>query len=560
MTSLEDLFVDPDGYATLEAHYRRSGDDGGFRTVALSSKRRVLRSSLNADIRRIAPMLARVARRAGWDVLPIRSYAAAIVELTAHLPVYRTYLDANHPDAEADDRSVLCAAFKAVRDAGVGDVAAVDQLERTLLDSWTNAASPVARARLTFVLRWQQITGPAAAKGIEDTALYIHAPLASRNEVGGDPGVPVEGAVERLNTRMLERAERYPRALNATNTHDTKRSADVRARLDALSEHAAEWERTLRRWRRRHLRLRSLVKGRIVPTRTADNFVYQALLGIWPLRPPVGDAWLSALRERLNAYLVKAMREAKISTSWTDPDPEYEAAIAHFLEQLLDAESNAEWMREVDRFVASIAPQAMWNALGRLVVHLAAPGVPDIYRGDELWFSALVDPDNRTPVDWRVRDLTLHDVARRDEHRGCLIAWRDQMDASRLKMLILSRMLAFSRENAFMMSGASFEPLEVRGAYRDSIYAFQRSRAGKTMVVVVPRLTRRLGDQPLGALWEDTHVVLPADSPGEWSSLFQDDHQPATNGTLPVASVFSVLPVAALAADQADRPVRAGPA
>ena len=550
MTALEDLFIDPEGYATLDAHYRGSSGDGGFRAVALSSKRRVLRTSLNADIRRIAPMLARVARRAGWDVLPIAAYASAIVELTTHLPVYRTYIGASHPDVGEADRNILRETFTAVRNDARADTLALEQLERALLGQWKDVASLVARARLTFVLRWQQLTGPAAAKGIEDTALYVHAPLSSRNEVGGDPGVPVRGALDRLDERLRERAARYPRALNATNTHDTKRSADVRARLDALSEHSAEWERMLNRWRRRHRHFRSLVKGRIAPTRAADNFVYQALLGVWPLRPPAGDAWLDDLRERLNAYLLKAMREAKVSTSWTDPDPEYEAAIAHFLEQLLDADVNGEWMREVDRFVAAIAPQAMWNSLGRLVTHLAAPGVPDIYRGDELWFGALVDPDNRRPVDWRVRDLALHDVAQPAEYQSCLTAWRDQMDVSRLKMLITSRMLAFRRENALMMASSHYDQLEVKGVQRESVFAFRRHAVDGELVVLVPRLTRRLGNTPIGEAWGDTRVVLPQRSATRWRTLIHGESRVATDGTLPLAEVFSILPVAALVAER----------
>ena len=547
MTSLEDLFIDPAGYATLEAQYHDAIGHGGFHAVALSSKRRVLRTSLNADIRRIAPMLARIARRAGWEVLPIAAYASAIVELTTHLPVYRTYIDANQPDAGADDRATLEASFKAVRNDGKASVAALEQLERALLGEWADAASPVARARLTFVLRWQQLTGPAAAKGVEDTALYIHAPLASRNEVGGDPGVPVDGALARLDARLVERAGRYPRALNATNTHDTKRSADVRARLDALSEYAEEWERTLRRWRRRHFGMRRLVKGRIAPTRTADNFVYQTLLGIWPLRPPAGDAWLGDLRARLNAYLIKAMREAKVSTSWTDPEPEYEAAIAHFLEQLLDAESNGAWMREVDEFVAAIAPQAMWNALGRLLVHLAAPGVPDIYRGDELWFSALVDPDNRRAVDWPERDVVLREILGPANGRKRLSEWRDKMDASRIKMHLTSKMLSFRRDNGVLMTSHGYERLEVRGSRSDAVFAFRRHAADRELVVLVPRLTRQLGEPPVGAAWGDTHVVLPKESAPAWSELIHGQAHMATEDTLRMAEVFSVLPVAALA-------------
>ena len=545
MTSLEDIFIDPDGYATLEARYRQGGS--GFRAVAVSSKRRVLRTSLNADIRRIAPMLARVARRAGWEVLPIAAYAAAIVELTTHLPVYRTYIDAEHPDVGAGDRATLVESFTAVRGVANADTVALAQLERALLDEWSNVATPLARARLTFVLRWQQLTGPAAAKGVEDTALYVHAPLASRNEVGGDPGVPIAGAVERLDARLIERANRYPRALNATNTHDTKRSADVRARLDALSEHSTEWERALKRWRRRHLKFRSLVKGRIAPTRTADNFVYQALIGVWPLRRPAGGAWLDELRERLNAYLLKAMREAKVSTSWTDPDPEYEAAIAHFLKQLLDHDANGEWMREVDRFVTALAPQAILNALGRLVTHMTAPGVPDIYRGDELWFNALVDPDNRRPVDWPLADESLRDVVRAGAPSCNLAGWRDAMDTSRIKMVIMSRLLAFRRKNAEMMASGGYQRLTVGGRHSESVLAFRRFTSDQELVVVVPRLTRRIGDTPVGVLWDDTHIVLPERSSSRWTGLIHDEHHVTMNGRLQLADVLPILPVAALA-------------
>jgi (1->4)-alpha-D-glucan 1-alpha-D-glucosylmutase len=259
MVTLEDVFVDPAGYERLEARYR-DGERPAFPAIALEAKRHVLRGALNADVRRVAPMLAAVARRGGWATRPIGAYAIAIVELIAALPVYRTYLDADHPEPSPADRAVLERAFATVRERGTADVVATAALERVLLDTWSGADVDVglAHARLAFVLRWQQLTGPAAAKGVEDTALYAYAPLASRNEVGGDPGVPVSGAVDRLHTHLEERATRHPRSLNATNTHDAKRSADVRARLDVLSEDADGWERRLALWRRQHRRNRTL--------------------------------------------------------------------------------------------------------------------------------------------------------------------------------------------------------------------------------------------------------------------------------------------------------------
>jgi Maltooligosyl trehalose synthase len=265
---------------------------------------------------------------------------------------------------------------------------------------------------------------------------------------------------------------------------------------------------------------------------------------------PAGDAWLGDLRERLNAYLMKAMREAKVSTSWTDPDAEYEGAISRFMEQLLDAESNDEWMREVDRFVAAIAPQAMWNSLGRLVTHLLAPGVPDVYRGDELWFSALVDPDNRRPVDWRDYDLALGEVMHPSDASARLRAWRDQMDASRMKMLITARILNFRRESGAMMSHSDHIRLEVSGRHRESVFAFRRSFADRDILVLVPRLTRRLGENPVGEAWGDTRVMLPPGSATQWRCLIHDDVRSAGDDQLRLADVFSILPVAALVSFQ----------
>ena len=550
LTSLEDLFIDPAGYATLEAKYRVGARHDGFLAVAVASKRRVLRSNLNADVRRVAPMLARIARDAGWGERPIASFAGAIVELVAELPVYRTYIDAEHPDATGHDRVVLVETFARVRTSAAADASAVDALEHALLDEWHDADPHLARARLSFVLRLQQLTGPAAAKGVEDTALYVYAPLTSRNEVGGDPAVPMDGAAERLHERLRERVERYPRSLNATNTHDTKRSADVRARLDALSEHAGEWERVLRRWRRVHRDSRTLVKGRMAPSRSADDFVYQALLGLWPLTGARldDDEWLGELRNRLTEYLQKAMREAKVSTSWTDPDVQYEAAIAHFVARLLDRAANADWLRQLDQFASAIAPQALWNALGRLVVHLTAPGVPDVYQGDELWLAALVDPDNRRPVNWGMRDALLpavQEVVAAPDRIGQLERWREDMSAGVLKLFVTHVLLAARGAHADLMLRGSYEPLTLTGGRAEHVFGFRRVTDAQELVVLVPRLTRTLGDVPLGAVWQGTDVTLVEDGP-DWQCLIHGTRRVATAGLLPLEHLFSALPVAVL--------------
>ena len=555
LTALEDVFIDPAGHAAIEKSYRRSGPTD-FASIALASKRRVLRATLNADVRRIAPMLASVASLAGWPERPIAAYAGAIVELIAALPVYRTYIDAERPDADERDRRLLARAFAAASEGADVDKEAMRALERSLLGEWRNAELALAWARLAFVLRLQQLTGPAAAKGIEDTALYAYAPLSSRNEVGGDPGLPLEGAVDRLHARLAERAEQHPRSLNATNTHDTKRSADARARLDALGEYPTQWMRALRRWRRWHRPLRVLVKGRLAPTRTADDFIYQSLVGIWPLTEAhaAGTEWLASLRERLTAYMQKAMREAKVSTSWTDPDVEYEEAIAGFLSRLLDADESAAFHGDVRVFVATVAPQAMYNALGRLVVHLTAPGVPDLYQGDELWYAALVDPDNRRPVDWEERERVIENVDRdaaAPDRCGQLRRWRDAMQTGELKMLITRALLAFRRQYAALMSTGGYERLPVAGEHAGQVLAFRRGAAGgDEAIVVVGRCTASLGSPPVGERWGDTRLDLGSGRSSEYRCLINGTRIADAGGQMRIGDVFSVLPVSVLVPDR----------
>jgi (1->4)-alpha-D-glucan 1-alpha-D-glucosylmutase len=566
MVTLEDLFIDPAGYAKLESAYRRSATAPDFHAVVVESKRRVLRNALNADVRRVAPMLAAVARRAGWPTRSIAAYAGAIVELIAMLPVYRTYIDVEQPEPSVADRAVLERAFTGVRGRGNADSAATDALERTLLGAWQETDPQLARTRLRFVLRWQQLTGPAAAKGVEDTALYVYAPLASRNEVGGDPGVPVEDADTRLHALLAERALRHPRSLNATNTHDTKRSADVRSRIDTLSECSASWARRLAHWRRHHRALRTMVGGRLAPTRTTDNFIYQTLLGLWPIGDGPSrdgeraddDRRLRSLRDRLTAYIQKAVREAKVSTSWTDPDAAYETAVSQYIGGLMDRTVSGAFLRELEQFIEGIARATVWNALSRVVIHLTAPGVPDVYQGDELWFQALVDPDNRAPVDWRMRDEALRqlDAAARGGASAApaqLRAWLNAPGDGWLKMYLFARLLPLRRTSAAMAPDAGYAALRAEGARANQLFAFRRGSGNQAMVVVAARLTGGGATElPLGEAWADGTVRLdPGTSAVDtFRCALSGEMVRAVDGALPLAGVFAHLPVAVLFAAQ----------
>jgi (1->4)-alpha-D-glucan 1-alpha-D-glucosylmutase len=545
------VLIDPSGYAAIESAYRGPRGEPDFHMVAVDSKRRVLRSTLNADVRRIAPMLAGVARRAGWPRRSIAAYAGAIVELVAVLPVYRTYMDAERPAPSERDREILVRAFAQVRERAIADAGGVDALERALLDEWRGTSDAPARARLSFVLRWQQLTGPAAAKGVEDTALYVYAPLASRNEVGGDPGVPLAGAVERLHDRLGERAAASPRSLNALNTHDTKRSADVRARLDAISENPLAWSRRLRAWRRKNRPLHELVRGRLTPLRRTDDFIYQALIGLWPAGAEPRGKELEELRERLKAYMLKAVREAKLRTSWTDPDAEYERAIETFITRLLD-DTNASFLHDVAQFVATLEPQGRWNSLAQVATHLTAPGVPDIYQGAELWFRALVDPDNRRPVDWTARERALDRLhaalapgAEASAER--LAEWCARPEDDGLKLYLLSRLLHLRLDHAPLFTQGSYTPLRAIGTHAQRVFAFARTHGGETAITIVPRLTCGLGGAPIGEAWRDTLLSLPPGHSGAtWSCRLSGQQVPSSEGTVALANALQHLPVAVL--------------
>jgi (1->4)-alpha-D-glucan 1-alpha-D-glucosylmutase len=366
----------------------------------------------------------------------------------------------------------------------------------------------------------------------------------------------VAGAVDRLHARLAERATRFPRALNATNTHDTKRSADVRARLDALSENPTAWERRLRQWRRHHRALQTLVAGRLAPSRATDNFIYQALVGLWPVgsgvRASDDDAWLTELTGRLTEYIRKSVREAKVSTSWTDPDAEYERAIETFIARMLERSTNARFLHDVEEFVRSIAPQARWNSIARLVVHLTAPGVPDIYQGDELFFRALVDPDNRRPVDWAKREQALDGIAAAlepdfvDPER--LAGWCARPEDDGLKLYVTARLLHLRQRRREVLAYGGYRPLAAEGAEAAHVLAFQRAHHQDELIVIVPRLTCGLaGHLPIREAWGNTTIRLPADGTvTRWRCELGGQVVQSRDGALAMADVTAVLPVAVL--------------
>jgi (1->4)-alpha-D-glucan 1-alpha-D-glucosylmutase len=501
LNDVEELFLDPAGFTAIEASYRalRRNPSLTFRAIAQEGKRR--------------PDVMRVARIAhGWrPKTPLDDLAAAVVELVVHLDVYRTYLGAGGVSSSAD-RHALRAAFRAARNAGAAGKTALTVLE----DAFFAPPKPTDRLRNSLVTRFQQLSGPATAKGVEDTALYVYLPLVSRNEVGGEPERPLRAAHERMHARNAARARDWPGTLLATNTHDTKRSADLRARLDVLTAVPLEWSRHVARWRRLNKTKKRTVRGRPAPATNSEYLYYQTLLGLWPSPRPgrrVDDLpdreFIARSAERLTAYMIKAAREAKAQTSWTETDTEYERALDAFVRETLAPDDDAPLLGDLARMTALTAEDGFRFSLARLLLQCTAPGTPDIYQGDEIWNFTLVDPDNRRPVDFEQRARLLREVVQGGVLRAAL---GGGLSDGRVKLALLARLLRFRREHPELLSRGDYQPLTVRNCF-----AFARRHLDRTFIAIG---RTRVPDKGIGkkATEAAETVAWPPELAGPWTS------------------------------------------
>ena len=534
------LFVDPDGVRRCEELAAAvAGWEGPFEEVAASRKAMVLRSLFAGELAALVRELSTLARadRHARD-LSTGELATALSLVTARLAVYRTYTrdrEVRPQDRRWIERAVEEARARLPRTSHP----ALAFLRRVLLiDLTKDAAAELVSGWLQFVLRWQRLTGPVTAKGVEDTAMYVFPGLLSRSEVGGHPEKPAV-TVDEFHRAMRARLRRWPGALNGTSTHDSKRSEDVRARISVLSEMPEGFGRRVRRWRSWNEEHRRTVGGRAVPDPGEEWHLYQTLVGAWPLTPRDERGFVG----RIQDYAVKAAREAKVHTTWLDPDPAHERALRAFVRSVLSP-SNGRFRADLAELAGRVALPGAVNSLAQVVLKATAPGVPDLYQGTELWSLALVDPDNRRPVDFEARRELAGRIDAEDPAE-LLAHWRD----GRIKLSVTRAALRFRAEHAGLFSAGSYVPLEARGPRRDHVVAFARRRRDEWSITVVPRLVAGMtarGRVPVGRVWEDTRVTLPPRAPERLRNVLTDEVVDVSAGTLPVAAALRLLPVAAL--------------
>lgn len=550
------VLLDGAAVRDLDRTYRRmTGVRQDFGQILRESKRRILARSLAGELNTLANRLDRLSE-ADWRSrdFTLNALRQALIELMACFPVYRTYIAAR-TIGEAD-RQAVRAAVRLAKLANPGtDHTIFDFIEALLLQQPESSFRRSERGRmLDFVMQFQQLTAPVTAKGLEDTAFYRYNRLISLNEVGSDPdrfALPVSA----FHRNCRERFANWPGAMLATSTHDSKRSEDVRARLNVLSEAAEEWRRALGRWRRANRGLKKRLAGRSVPMANDEYSLYQNLFGFWPLVEPDREGW-EMLQERLSAFMLKAVREAKQNTSWRNPDESYEAALRSFIVRLFAGRHSSFW----EDFLAlqrKLAPFGLYNSLSQCLLKFTVPGVPDIYQGCELWNFSLVDPDNRRPVDFAACRRILGELSALSpgepgfrEKIGGMLA---DMTDGRIKMYITHRCLALRRRLPALFAEGGYQPLVVEGRRHDHLCAFIRQWRGQAILVLAPRLFYRLSGgnpaaQPLGEIWEDTVVSLPDDLPvSNLVCQFTGEKiKPGQSGSrhyLPVGRLLRTLPV-----------------
>jgi (1->4)-alpha-D-glucan 1-alpha-D-glucosylmutase len=555
--------VHEEGLAELRKFY--DGICGGPRKpadVVYESKRTVLLQSMSSELQMLTAQLYRIAQqhRAARDFTR-PSLQRALREVIACMSVYRTYVRADSWDvSESDYRTVTTAVRMAKRRNRTLPMSVFDFIASVLLlEHPPTLSDELAAERRLFALKVQQVSGPVAAKGVEDTTFYRYYPLASLNEVGGDLDTrPL--SIDEFHRLMRQRAANWPHTLSATATHDSKRGEDMRARLHVLSEASHEWAEAFMRWQSMNRAFVRDVDGERVPDANEEYLIYQTIVGTWPVEPMSRDE-MRQYEGRIVRYLEKALREAKIHTSWMNPSEAYETGAFDFVRNLLGAPGEG-FRADLTAFVNQIADSGFVNSLAQTLLKITLPGVPDFYQGCELWDFSLVDPDNRRPIDFETRRTRL-DQLLRGANNDLEKTARDlaqQWPSADIKLWVTAQSLALRRHWADLFSFGDYIPLAAHGPAENNLLCFARQFNERCAVTAVPRHFHRLCSlqrepkrRAPRADWQGTQLFLPQSGNGAWHCVlsgrtFEARERDGKSG-LDVAAIFDVLPVALLTSE-----------
>jgi (1->4)-alpha-D-glucan 1-alpha-D-glucosylmutase len=532
LATSNNLFVNSQHGEAFDSIYQWfTGRTKPFHELVNENKKMIMLVSLDSEIYALSHQLERISERNRWyRDFTLNSLTFAIREVIASLSVYRTYTTTDRVVLPRDQQFIEAAVTDAKRRNPRTYESVFDFVRETLLLSKVDDFRPEDRdVLIRWVMKFQQITGPVMAKGVEDTTFYVYNRLVSLNEVGGHPD-KFGGTIAAFHRRNLNNQRFWQHTLLSTSTHDTKRSGDVRARINVLSEIPQQWQEALEHWSKLNAVKKTIEEGgngrsMASPGRNDEYLLYQSLIGAWPFdlmedeeQTNHPEKWAN-FRDRVAGYMQKATKEAKVHTSWVQPNQAYDTAVQDFVYNVLCDSPDDAFLKDIRAFVKFVAYYGQFNALAQVLLKFTAPGIPDIYQGTELWDLSLVDPDNRRPVDYDLRRRLLAELKERIAQAGDDLSpvaeelLHNSYDG-RIKLYLTSRLLECRRMHEHLFAYGSYVPLDAGGPQRDHVCAFARMYEDDVAVVVAPRLVVQLtgGSQhvPMGRkVWEDTWLTLP---------------------------------------------------
>ena len=559
------LFVDQGSAARMDRIYRSFiGDSKNFADLVYQCKKLILKVVLGSELNVLANLLIKIALadRHTCD-FTLNGLRGALAEIISEFPVYRTYVSACSASqsarggvSEDDRRYVYRAIISAKRRSNAADLSIFDFIQRILLADVNGSNSGwYKQAVLRFAMKFQQVTAAVMAKGLEDTAFYRYNRLISLNDVGGNPN-QFGTSVDDFHRANQERLLRWPDSMLSTSTHDSKRSEDVRVRIDVLSELPGEWRLHLRRWRDWNRGKKVLIDGLPMPTRNDEYLLYQTLIAAWPATAIEAADWDNFI-QRIDQYMLKALREAKEYTSWANTNIDYENAVSRFVHATLERNDENQFISDIADFQHRVARVAAFNSLSQTLLKLTSPGVPDIYQGSELLHFTLVDPDNRQPVDYDVRRKKLDELQQAASGPGFPVKLSSDPAHTSAKLYVTWKALNVRKQHAALFQRGDYIPLAVTGDKSNHIVAFARNFQGRTAVIVVPRLCANLLTETHQTLcdpvvWNNTNLELPDFHASCYHNVLTGECIPAAREELQrlsLSDLFRYFPVALLVSE-----------
>lgn len=529
LAMVNNIFTNHSAIHQLTGFYKElSGTKYDTEDIIYQKKKLILKQSFQADWDNLFRKIEESGLIKNTDKITREELREALGEFLINCPVYKLY-SYRFPLDQED-----VAAIRKITDESLRRtphlIAPLNKIQQILTGE--NLENPEeADYAMKIFLRCMQYTGPLMAKGVEDTAMYTWAAFLAHNEVGD--AVDAEGlSGEEFHKRMEERRNNYPLSLNATATHDTKRGEDSRARLNVISDYAPEWMNLVKEWSTLNQPFKTLINGSPVPDFNEEYFIYQTLTGVLPMDGHPDNS----IPERVNNYLRKSLREAKLHSDWNKPDEIYENAVISFVENITG--NNSPFLKSLQAFSEKLIPWGIINSLSQVVLKCTCPGIPDFYQGTELWDLSLVDPDNRRAVDYTTRQNILTELTWHEENKQPFFTDLLKNKSNGKIKLWLSHKLMMERNlHPDVFHSGEYIPLQTKGEFREHILAFARRKGISWYVTIIPLHLAALPGNNLAAGWGDTAVELPANSPRKWNLIW--DNSPLNSGReIPVSKVL----------------------